>query len=67
MKILRAPFLKMIIAAVLIFAALACGRKEAPPQPKEQESPAVAAPQPKEQEDPTLAAVAPSSKNWIKS
>jgi hypothetical protein len=48
----------------LIFATLACSRKETPPQPKEQESPAVTAPQPKEQEDPTLAAVAPLFKKW---
>ncbi len=60
----KANVFKISIATILIFATLGCGRKEAPPQPKEQESPAVTAPQPKEQEDPTLAAVAPLFKKW---
>jgi hypothetical protein len=64
MIILRKSFIKISLAAVLIFATFACGRKETPPQPKEQESPTVTAPQPKEQEDPTLAAVATLFKKW---
>lgn len=60
----KANVFKMSIATVLIFTTLACGRKETPPQPKEQESQTVTAPQPKEQEDPTVAAVATLFKKW---
>ena len=55
---------KIVIVAVMIYATLACGRKETPPQPKEQKNQTVTAPLPKEQEDPTLAAVAPLFKKW---
>ncbi len=60
----KADIFKTSIVAALIFTTLACGRKETPPQPKEQESTAVTAPQPKEQEDPTLPAVANLFKKW---
>ena len=49
--------LKIFIVASLICTTLACGRKETPSQPKEQESQNVTAPQPIEQEDPTVTAV----------
>ena len=42
---------KISIVAALIFTTLACGRKETPPQPKEQE-------------DPTVTAVATLFKKW---
>ena len=60
----KADVFKMSIATVMIFTTLACGRKETPPQPKEQESQTVTAPQPKEQEDPTVTAVATLFKKW---
>ena len=55
---------KIVIVAVMIYATLACGRKETPPQPKEQGSQTVTTPLPKEQEDPTVTAVAPLFKKW---
>jgi hypothetical protein len=60
---LKAVF-KMSIVVALVGTTLACGRKETPPQPKEQETPAVTAPQPKEQEDPTITAVTALFKKW---
>lgn len=55
---------KMSIVAALICTTLACGQKEAPPQPKEQESQNVTAPQPVEQKDPTVTAVTTLFKKW---
>ena len=43
MVILRKSLVKIFIATVLIFATLACGQKETPTQPKEQEYPTAAA------------------------
>jgi hypothetical protein len=43
MVILHKSLVKVFIATVLIFAALACGRKETPPQSMEQEDPTVTA------------------------
>ncbi|NWG03604.1 MAG: hypothetical protein HXY44_12185 [Syntrophaceae bacterium] len=51
MVILRKSLVKIFIATVLIFATLACGQKETPTRPKEQE-------------DPTAAAVTALFKKW---